>query len=122
MEAAMQQLTQQMESLQQQFQLQAIELQNERQSRQLLERLVTAVERGSSTQPNSRTMIDTKGLGKPSSFGKGDRKELESMFPSWSRKTRNFVLSIYDDLKDLLDWAAEQPDVITSEKLKATYG
>ena len=82
MEAAMQQLTQQMESLQQQFQLQAVELQNERQSRQLLERLVTAVERGSSAQPSSRTMIDTKGLGKPSSFGKGDWKELEFMCPS----------------------------------------
>ena len=55
------------------------------------------------TEEKTPSLIDTKGLGKPSTFGKGDRKDLESKFLAWSRKTKNFILSVYPDMEDILD-------------------
>ena len=49
------------------------------------------------------TLVDTRGIGRPDSFGKGDQRSLELMFPGWRRKTTNFLVSLYPSIKELLE-------------------
>ena len=37
------------------------------------------------------TLVDTRGIGRPDSFGKGNQTQVELMFPGWRRKTTNFL-------------------------------
>ena len=68
------------------------------------------------------TLIDTKGFGRPSSFGAGTQPELEKKFPVWSRKVHNFIVGVYPDMKDALEWAMESQKEIPAELAETTYG
>ena len=45
------------------------------------------------------TLVDTRGIGRPDSFGKGTQQQLELLFPGWRRKTRNFLISWNPDVE-----------------------
>ena len=53
------------------------------------------------------TFVDTKGIGKPATFG----SELKQ-FPTWSFKLGNFLEGILKGMKDGLEWAADQDSLI----------
>eukprot|EP00971_Amphidinium_carterae_P041066 806441-Amphidinium_carterae.1 len=62
------------------------------------------------------TLIDAKGLGRPSTFSGGDG------FTSWSLKTRNYIIGVMPQLARPLDWEAESITAITEDKLRAVFG
>ena len=49
-----------------------------------------------------RSMIDIKGLGKPSPL-----QNPEADFVTWARRTENFVASVFPGARDVLAWAVE---------------
>ena len=66
------------------------------------------------------TLVDTRGIGRPDSFGKRDQRHLELIFPGWRRKTRNFLISWNPDIERLLDWCEQElkpltPDVLSTQ-------
>ena len=69
-----------------------------------------------------KSLVDTRGIAKPNSFGGGDAKNLERMFPSWARKTSNYIVSVFPALADVLLWAVDQPTVITQVALNTEHG
>ena len=69
-----------------------------------------------------KSLVDTRGVAKPNSFGGGDAKNLERMFPSWARKTSNYIVSVFPALADVLLWAVDQPTVITQVALNTEHG
>ena len=56
-------------------------------------------------QPVAR-LVDTRGKGRPSNFGSGVEKSLEKSFQVWQRKMQNYIISVFPDLRDPLEWAA----------------
>ena len=69
---------------------------------------------GSSTIP---TLVDTRGIGKPGGFGKRDQKTLELLYLGWRRKTRNYLVSVYPSMKQLLDWCQTEDKPLTEPTL-----
>ena len=54
-----------------------------------------------------RTLVDTRGIGKPSVFDSDMKK-----WKTWSFKYTNFATAVYAKIGVLLDWAIEQQDPI----------
>ena len=100
------------------------ELQSQRQRDATMTQLTSVLERLSEAKPPAAPaiLVDTRGIGKPGQFGPGTDEELKKKFPNWQRKTANFVLSVYPDLKPALEWAAVRPDPITEEELSPVFG
>ena len=64
-----------------------------------------------------QSLVDTKGLGKPSSFDGTEEK-----FLPWKRRTENFVMGVYPDIAPALEWAEEQTAPIDSVDVAAAFG
>ena len=65
-----------------------------------------------------RSLIDTKGLGKPTVFKNDDKRFIE-----WPRKTTGFVSAAYGaNFRAVLEWAEDQEQPITPEDLEVQFG
>ena len=64
-----------------------------------------------------QTLVDTKGLGKPSSFDGTEEK-----FLPWKTRTENFITGVYPDIAQALEWAEEQTAPIDSVDVAAAFG
>ena len=64
-----------------------------------------------------QTLVDTKGLGKPSSFDGAEEK-----FLPWKTRTENFIIGVYPDIAPALEWAEEQTAPIDSVDVAAAFG
>ena len=69
-----------------------------------LQTQVIALATSAATSTKTRvTFVDTKGIGKPTTFSSEPRQ-----FPKWSFKLGNFLEGILKGMKDGLEWAADQ--------------
>ena len=112
------QLLQQQQTIKQ---LQA-QMQTEHQRNELFERMTGAIKQLTSRIKTTAQLVDTRGVGKPSTFGVGDERTLEKQFLVWSRKMQNFVVSVFPDMKPVLEWAGIQSEAITADGLEAAFG
>ena len=71
----------------------------------------------SSSSSSRPTLIDTKGIGKPTSFGGDDQK-----FVAWSTKIKNYISSVFPDLGPVLEWAAELEVEVTHVLIEDNFG
>ena len=60
--------------------------------------------------------------GRPSHFGSGDEKSLEKSFPVWQRKMQNYIISVFPDLREPLEWAAMTAVPITHQLVDQRFG
>ena len=72
-------------------------------------------------QPVAR-LVDTRGIGRPSNFGSGEEKSLEKSFPVWQRKMQNYIVSVFPDLREPLEWAAMTAVPITHQLVDQRFG
>ena len=72
-------------------------------------------------QPVAR-LVDTRGIGRPSNFGSGEEKSLEKSFPVWQRKMQNYIISVFPDLQEPLEWAAMTAVSITHQLVDQRFG
>ena len=72
-------------------------------------------------QPVAR-LVDTRGIGRPSNFGSGEEKSLEKSFPVWQRKMQNYIISVFPDLREPLEWAAMTAVPITHQLVDRRFG
>ena len=63
--------------------------------------------KGQASATGGLTLVDNRGLGKPQQFH-GD----EMKFLPWKRRTSNYVISVFPDMRHPLEWAEEQEDPI----------
>lgn len=80
---------------------------------QLPNDVATAIGNATRANKTTRQLTDPRGLGKPPHF-KGDEAE----FAMWSRKTENYILSVYSEAVDVLRYAAEHPSPIDLDVMK----
>ena len=64
-----------------------------------------------------QTLVDTRGLGKPSSFDGTEEK-----FLPWKTRTDHFIIGVYPDIAPALEWAEEQTAPIDSIDVAAAFG
>ena len=81
-----------------------------------LPQLVAAMEKRLD-KDSTKSLVDTKGIGKPPSF-----TDKESEFQVWSKKTANFLISVYPELEAPLEWAAEEPDPFDRTRVVTEFG
>ena len=62
-------------------------------------------------------LVDTKGLGKPSTFS-GDAEQ----YLPWRHRMSAYVCSIYPDLRDVLEWCEEREKSISTTELTDAFG
>ena len=79
--------------------------------------LTDALEKSGSGDKGKLVLVDTKGLGKPSTFS-GDADQ----FLPWRHRMSAYVCSIYPELRDVLEWCEERDKSISTEELNATFG
>ena len=72
-------------------------------------------------QPVER-LVDTRGIGRPSNFGSCEEKSLEKSFPVWQRKMPNYIVSVFPDLREPLEWAAMTAVPITHQLVDQRFG
>ena len=58
----------------------------------------------------------------PSNFGSGEEKSLEKSFPAWQRKMQNYIISVFPDLREPLEWAAITALPITHQLVDQRFG
>ena len=75
--------------------------------------LTDALEKSGSGDKGKLVLVDTKGLGKPSTFS-GDADQ----FLPWRHRMSAYVCSIYPELRDVLEWCEERDKSISTEELK----
>ena len=78
--------------------------------------LTDALEKSGSGDKGKLVLVDTKGLGKPSTFS-GDADQ----FLPWRHRMSAYVCSIYPELRDVLEWCEERDKSISTEELNATF-
>ena len=66
--------------------------------------------------------MDTRGIGRPPNFGSGEERSLEKSFPVWSRKMQNYIVSVFVDLREPLEWAATTAVPITHQLVEQRFG
>ena len=65
-----------------------------------------------------QSLLDTRGLGKPSSF-----EDKEERFVSWVRKVENYlVASLGESFRPLLEWASEHETPVVQNDWDIAYG
>ena len=79
--------------------------------------LTDALEKSGSGDKGKLVLVDTKGLGKPSTFS-GDADQ----FLPWRHRMSAYVCSIYPELRDVLEWCEERDKSISTEELNTTFG
>ena len=111
--ATQEQITEAMNAMQRQIAELAGQLAEERHRGASLDRVAQVLDRWTTQQaqqPVAR-LVDTRGIGRPSNFGSGEEKS----FPVWQRKMQNYIVSVFPDLREPLEWAAMQcPSLISS--------
>ena len=69
-------------------------------------------------EPNEKLcLVDTKGLGKPTTFS----GESEQFLP-WRHRMSSYVCSIHHDLQEVLEWLEEREKPFSSEELDTAFG
>ena len=124
--AATPEQTGQMSQLMQQMSAQIASLQcdlaGERSRNDNMGQLANAIENLAKRGDQRPQLVDTKGLGKPSSFGTGTEQALLRTFPVWQRKMANFITAVYPGAREVLDWAATHERELTDKMLDRAYG
>ena len=117
-------MEQALQDLQAQVQDLARRLEEEKTRSSTMERVATAIEnmQAKDAKRGDAKLVDTRGVGKPPNFGLGEERVLEKNFPVWQRKMLNYVVSIFIDLKEPLDWAITVPTPITDADLEKAFG
>ncbi|CAK0798924.1 unnamed protein product, partial [Prorocentrum cordatum] len=121
MEQIVQQLQATLERQQQDIQLLRQQLAAEQAKTSVIERLATSIDKMAANSGSS-SLVDTKGIGKPTTFGGGDEKDLEKKFGVWQRRTQNFIVSVHPSLDDVMEWAIENKETITNDILLQAFG
>ena len=62
--------------------------------------------------------MDTKGLGRPPTFGTSAAGQLEAKFRIWPQKTENFIVSVYPEARELLRESAEEMNEVDIVEFK----
>ena len=62
-------------------------------------------------------LVDTKGLGKPTTFS-GEHDQ----FLLWRHRMASYVCSIHQDLQEVLEWLEEREKPFSSEELDTAFG
>ena len=108
-----QQLQQQVQFLQQQAQ----QAQIENRMPQLLQRLEDlTIQLASNHGQKQVTLFDNKGIGKPGVF-----KGAEEHFLPWKTKVENFIVNVFPDLAEALEWAEEKEGECTDAEIRTLY-
>jgi hypothetical protein len=84
---------------------------------QLPQAVAQAVSEARTSGGSSRQLTDPRGLGKPPSYSGG-----EAEFGVWSRKTENYITSVYPEGHELLRAAAESMTEVDTMDLKGKPG
>ena len=94
------------------------------QQSQAIGQLAGAVEKFAETsgQKQTQSLVDTRGVGRPSAWGSGEEKVLEKTFPTFIRKVENYIISVFSDFRPVLEWATEQQEKITPAKMTDAFG
>ena len=80
--------------------------------------LVQSVQELVRDRSSKQGLIDTKGIGRPYTFG-----DKEDKFPAWVRKTENFVIgALGEPFREVLKWAVEQDVAIAKNDWIAEFG
>ena len=79
-------------------------------------RLVEALDR-QGQRAQSRTLVDSRGLGKPPNF-----RGQDGEWPMWARKFENYVGAVHRGADTVLEWASERRAQITPQELEESFG
>ena len=113
--ATQEQIAEAMNAMQRQIVELAGQLAEERHRGASLDRVAQVLDRWTTQEaqePVAR-LVDTRGIGRPSNFGSGEEKSLEKSFPVWQRKMQKYIVSVFPDLREPLEWAAMTAVLIT---------
>ena len=70
-----------------------------------------------SRPPPSRFSLDTRGLGRPTSFS-----SKEGEFQEWHVKFATYMASAFPGSREVLEWAAERTDAVSRGELQDRFG
>jgi hypothetical protein len=87
-----------------------------------MERMMKMMEAFNAKKKEPARLVDTRGIGKPPTFGNKEDKILEKDFPVWQSKVMNYVVSVYKDLKDPMEWAVNMQMPIGEKEVNEKYG
>ena len=82
-----------------------------------LPRLVASLDQQVSQHGYQRTLVDTRGLGKPERF-----TAKEGEWQQWSRKFENYVAACHTGADLALEWATDQRENISEEIEEDKFG
>ena len=122
--ATQEQIAEAMNAMQRQIAEVAGQLAEERHRGASLDRVAQVLDRWTTQhaqQPVAR-LVDTREIGRPSNFGSGEEKRLEKRFPVRQRKMQNFIISVFPDLREPLEWAAMTAVPITHQLVDQRFG
>ena len=121
--ATQEQIAEAMNAMQRQIAELASQLAEERHRSANLDRVAQVLDRWTqqAQQPVAR-LVDTRGIGRPSNFGSGEEKSLEKSFPVWQRKMQNYIISVFPDFREPLEWAATTAVPITHQLVEQRFG
>ena len=121
--ATQEQIAEAMNAMQRQIAELASQLAEERHRGASLDRVAQVLDRWTTqqAQPVAR-LVDTRGIGRPSNLGSGEEKSLEKSFPVWQRKMQNYIISVFPDLREPLEWAAMTAVPITLQLVEPRFG
>eukprot|EP00971_Amphidinium_carterae_P275776 5472193-Amphidinium_carterae.1 len=75
----------------------------------------------SQAQHRTPTLVDVKGIGKPTSFAGG--AEGEQMWREWSTKLESFIIGVYGErFRAVLAWAAESAVELSQQNWEGRFG
>ena len=122
--ATQEQIAEAMNVMQRQIAELAGQLAEERNRGAILDRVAQVLDRWTTQhaqQPVAR-LVDTRGIGRPPNFGSGEERSLEKSFPVWQRKMQNYIVSVFPDLREPLEWAATTAVPITNQLVHQRFG
>ena len=82
-----------------------------------LPRLVASLEQQGAGSSHRRTLVDTRGLGRPERF-----KAQEGEWTQWARKFENYVAACHPGADVALEWATDQRVALTEDSLAEQFG
>ncbi|CAK0882435.1 unnamed protein product [Prorocentrum cordatum] len=87
------------------------------ESREAIERMGEQIRGASSAGVAAHGLVDTKGIGKPTTMGDDQEK-----FGAWNRKMENYVIGVYgESFRPVLRWAAEAERPVTIAGAQAAH-
>ena len=75
--------------------------------------LQQTVQTVATAKASNKTLVDGEGIGKPNTFDSDMKK-----FPNFSFKFKNFVSSVFENARSVMDWAEEQMHSITASSVQ----